>query len=97
MSPIALLQNLPKDGAAARVLEMGSRRVQVLTLGNVVVPLWLPYIVERPTSLDTKPGVRRRKPYNDVSKSGQPSQALAAKRTYGSLQRSQAYSEVTSE
>lgn len=41
---------------------MGSRRVQVLTLGNVVVPLWLPYIVERPSSEGTKPGVKRRKP-----------------------------------
>jgi hypothetical protein len=26
----------------------GQRRVQVLTLGNVVVSLWLPYVVERP-------------------------------------------------
>lgn len=40
----------------------GKRRVQVLTLGNVVVSLWLPYVVERPTNLDTKPGVKRRKP-----------------------------------
>lgn len=29
----------------------GKRRVQVLTLGNVVVSLWLPYVVERPPSL----------------------------------------------
>lgn len=28
----------------------GKRRVQVLTLGNVVVSLWLPYVVERHTS-----------------------------------------------
>lgn len=40
----------------------GKRRVQVLTLGNVVVPLWLPYIVERPSSGGTKLGVKRRKP-----------------------------------
>jgi len=40
----------------------GKRRVQVLTLGNVVVPLWLPYVVERPDRQDPKSEVKRRKP-----------------------------------
>lgn len=35
----------------------GRRWMQVLTLGNVVVPLWLPYVVERPS----KPKGKRRK------------------------------------
>lgn len=39
----------------------GKRRVQVLTLGNVVVPLWLPYVVERPKN-PSKPVGKRRKP-----------------------------------
>lgn len=39
----------------------GKRRVQVLTLGNVVVSLWLPYIVERsPSSNQTKAGKRKK-------------------------------------
>ncbi len=40
----------------------GKRRVQVLTLGNVVVPLWLPYVVERSPRQDAKPGIKRQKP-----------------------------------
>ncbi len=40
----------------------GKRRVQILTLGNVVVSLWLPYIVERPSRGAPKLGVKRRKP-----------------------------------
>ena len=32
----------------------GRRWMQVLTLGNVVVSLWLPYVVERPTKLNGK-------------------------------------------
>ncbi len=38
----------------------GKRRVQVLTLGNVVVSLWLPYVVERSLRQTTK-AVKRRK------------------------------------
>lgn len=39
----------------------GKRRMQVLTLGNVVVSLWLPYVVERPKSQSpTKAGKRRK-------------------------------------
>ncbi|HEY9783266.1 MAG TPA: ISLre2 family transposase [Leptolyngbyaceae cyanobacterium] len=39
----------------------GSRRVQVLTLGNVVVPLWLPYVVERRQSQSSSSAGKRRK------------------------------------
>lgn len=39
----------------------GKRRVQVLTLGNVVVSLWLPYVVERSKSHSQLQGVKRRK------------------------------------
>lgn len=39
----------------------GKRRVQVLTLGNVVVSLWLPYVVERPKSQSPNQGGKRRK------------------------------------
>ncbi len=34
----------------------GKRRVQILTLGNVVVPLWLPYVVERHKNLGRSQG-----------------------------------------
>ena len=39
----------------------GKRRVQVLTLGNVVVSLWLLYVVERTKSQSISLGVKRRK------------------------------------
>lgn len=39
----------------------GKRRVQVLTLGNVVVSLWLPYIVERPQSQNPHQSSKRKK------------------------------------
>jgi hypothetical protein len=38
------------------------RRVQVLTLGNVVVSLWLPYVVERPLSPSRRKLGKRKKP-----------------------------------
>jgi len=39
----------------------GKRRVQVLTLGNVAVPLWLPYVVERfPSRSRVKEGNTKR-------------------------------------
>lgn len=40
----------------------GKRQVQVLTLGNVVISLCLPYVVERPKSQGQEPRVKRRKP-----------------------------------
>lgn len=40
----------------------GKRRVQVLTLGNVVVSLWLSYVVERPKSQSPSSAGKRRKP-----------------------------------
>lgn len=39
----------------------GKRRVQILTLGNVVVSLWLPYIVERPKCQSANQGGKRQK------------------------------------
>ena len=39
----------------------GKRRVQILTLGNVVISLWLPYVVERPKSQSPNQGGKRRK------------------------------------
>ncbi len=39
----------------------GKRRVQVLTLGNVVVSLWLPYVVERSKNPSPNQGGKRRK------------------------------------
>ena len=39
--------NKLKDGALSPAQDMGSRCVKVLTLGNVVISLWLPYVVER--------------------------------------------------
>ena len=38
----------------------GKRRVQVLTLGNVAVSLWLPYVVERPPYQNQLEGTRRK-------------------------------------
>ncbi len=38
------------------------RRVQVLTLGNVVVSLWLPHVVERPLSPSRRKLGKRKKP-----------------------------------
>ncbi len=35
----------------------GKRRVKILTLGNVVVSLWLPYVVERPSGSVTNRAV----------------------------------------
>jgi len=40
----------------------GKRRVQVPTLGNVVMFLWLPYVVERPLSPNRRKLGKRKKP-----------------------------------
>lgn len=40
----------------------GKRWVQVLTLGNVVVSLWLPYVVERPPSPRQNEARKRKQP-----------------------------------
>ena len=39
----------------------GQRQVKVFTLGNVVVSLWLPYVVERPQQASSHQGGKRRK------------------------------------
>lgn len=39
----------------------GKRPVKILTVGNVVVTLQLPYVVERLEQQSSKPGVKRRK------------------------------------
>ena len=39
----------------------GKRQVKILTLGNVVVSLWLPYIVERPQRPNTKQSAKLKK------------------------------------
>jgi len=40
----------------------GKRPVKILTLGNVVVSLWLPYVVERPKRQSPQVEAKRRKP-----------------------------------
>ncbi len=40
----------------------GKRRVQVLTLGNLIVSLWLPYVVERSPSQNQREAGKRKKP-----------------------------------
>ena len=63
--PTALPQFIRKDGAALPALDMGlrrRRRVQVPTLGNVAVSLWLPYVVERSSDRNRLPGRRRKQP-----------------------------------
>lgn len=53
--------NKHKDGAAPPVPSKRKLRGNILTLGNVVISLWLPYVVERPKSQSPKQGGKRRK------------------------------------
>lgn len=62
VSPIALLQNLPRDGAAPRVLEMVSCGVISSPSATWSYPCGCPILWNVPQSGDTKPGVKRRKP-----------------------------------